>query len=204
MKSPLLDKLISISPVRTFSKHALLIQEGDTTDNLFILLKGKVRAFSIGGDGKEITFSEYFPVELFGEMALDGQPRSASVQATETCQCAIVTKAELQVFLFNEPQFAFEIICKVIARARQATDSARNLALLDVYGRLKVFLDTEAAIESDGKRSLISRFTHQEIATRIGASREMVSKLLKDLENGGYINFPAQSRIVVGRIPERW
>jgi CRP/FNR family transcriptional regulator, cyclic AMP receptor protein len=204
MTSPLLDKLISISPVRTFSKHALLIQEGDLTDNLFVLLKGRVRAFSIGVDAKEITFAEYLPIELFGEMALDGQPRSASVQATEVCQCAIVSKLELQKFLKSEPEFAFEIICKVIARARQATDSARNLALLDVYGRLKVFLETEAATESEGKRELVSRFTHQEIAARIGASREMVSKLLKDLENGGYVSSPTQSRIVINRIPERW
>jgi CRP/FNR family transcriptional regulator, cyclic AMP receptor protein len=204
MTTPLLEKLISLSKVRTFPKNALLIQEGDVSDNLFILLKGRVRAFSIGVDAKEITFAEYLPVELFGEMALDGGPRSASVQATEVCQCAIVTKEELQKYLDGEPQFAFELIRKVISRARQATDSARNLALLDVYGRLKIFLEQETAIESNGKRELVSRFTHQEIAMRIGASREMVSKLLKDLENGGYLSFPSQSKIVVERIPARW
>jgi CRP/FNR family transcriptional regulator, cyclic AMP receptor protein len=202
--SQLLEKLVLIGTLRTFPKNALIIQEGDISDNLFVLLKGRVKAFSIGIDAKEITFAEYLPIELFGEMALDGGPRSASVQAMEICQCTIITKEQLQKFLETEPQFAFELIRKVISRARQATYSARNLALLDVYGRLKVFLEQEAAIDNGGKRELIGRLTHQDIATRIGASREMVSKLLKDLENGGYLSFPSQSKIVVGRIPERW
>jgi CRP/FNR family transcriptional regulator, cyclic AMP receptor protein len=171
---------------------------------LYILLKGRVRAFSIGVDAKEITFAEYLPIELFGEMALDGQPRSASIQAMEVCECAIVTKEHLQNFLVIEPHFAFELIKKVISRARQATESARNLALLDVYGRLKVFLEHAAAVEKNNTRELVSRFTHQDIATRIGASREMVSKILKDLENGGYISFASQSKIIVNRMPEKW
>jgi CRP/FNR family transcriptional regulator, cyclic AMP receptor protein len=204
MTSLFLEKLIALSSQRSFPKNALLIQEGDISDNLYILLKGRVRAFSTGVDAKEVTFAEYSPVELFGEMALDGQPRSASIQAIESCLCGVVTKALLQEFLESEPQFAFEIIQKVISRARQATDSARNLALLDVYGRLKVFLEQAAAVEKDGARELLSRYTHQDIATRIGASREMVSKLLKDLENGGYIKFPTQSKIIVSYLPARW
>jgi CRP/FNR family transcriptional regulator, cyclic AMP receptor protein len=204
MTSALLEKLVFLSPTRTFPKNALLIQEGDNSDSLYILLKGRVRAFSIGVDAKEITFAEYLPIELFGEMALDGQPRSASVQAMEVCQCAIVTKEHLQKFLETEPHFAFELIKKVISKARQATDSARNLALLDVYGRLKVFLEQAAAIEKNGTRELVNRFTHQDIAMRIGASREMVSKLLKDLENGGYINCAPHSKIIVNRVPEKW
>jgi CRP/FNR family transcriptional regulator, cyclic AMP receptor protein len=204
MTSPALDKLISISPRRVFPKHALVIQEGDVSDTVYVLLKGRVRAFSIGLDAKEITFAEYHAVEMFGEMALDGLPRSASVQAMDTCECAVVTKTLLQDFLSREPQFAFELICKVISRARQATDSTRNLALLDVYGRLKVFLESEPSVPKGPQRELVHRYTHQDIATRIGASREMVSKLLKDLENGGYLTHGDQLRIRFERIPGRW
>jgi CRP/FNR family transcriptional regulator, cyclic AMP receptor protein len=204
MTSPALDQLIRISPRRGFPKHALVIQEGDISDTFYVLLKGRVRAFSMGSDAKEITFAEYHAIEIFGEMSLDGLPRSASVQAVEPCECAVVTKALLQDFLSREPQFAFELICKVISRARQATASTRNLALLDVYGRLKVFLENQPSVPKGVQRELLHRYTHQEIATRIGASREMVSKLLKDLENGGYLTHGGQSRICFERIPERW
>jgi CRP/FNR family transcriptional regulator, cyclic AMP receptor protein len=204
MSSPLLEKLIAISPKRLFPKNALVIQEGDVSDTIYILLKGHVRAYSIGIDAKEITFAQYYPVELFGEMSLDGQPRSASVQAVVACECAVVTRALLEDFIGKEPRFAFELILKVIARARQATDSTRNLALLGVYGRLKVFLETEPATISECTRTLSHRYTHQEIATRIGASREMVSKLIKDLENGGYVSFTDQAKITFERVPTKW
>jgi CRP/FNR family transcriptional regulator, cyclic AMP receptor protein len=204
MPSPLLEKLIAISPKRVFPKNALIIQEGDVSDTIYILLKGRVRAYSIGLDAKEISFAEYRAVELFGEMSLDGQPRSASVQAMEACECSVVTRALLQSFLDQEPQFSFELILKVISRARQATDSTRNLALLDVYGRLKVFLETEPSTLKENRRELVHRYTHQDIATRVGASREMISKLLKDLENGGYLSFAEPSRISFEQIPNRW
>jgi CRP/FNR family transcriptional regulator, cyclic AMP receptor protein len=204
MSTPLLEKLIAISPKRLFPKNALIIHEGDVSDTVYILLKGIVRAYSIGVDAKEITFAEYRAVELFGEMSLDGQPRSASVQAIQACECAIVSRALLQEFLIQEPHFAFELVLKVISRARQATDSTRNLALLDVFGRLKVFLENEPATTSENRRILVQRYTHHDIAIRIGASREMVSKLMKDLENGGHLSFENQSRIAFERIPNRW
>ncbi len=204
MISPLLEKLIAISPKRHFPRNALVIQEGDVSDTLYILLKGRVRAYSIGLDAKRIVYAEYHAVELFGEMSLDGQPRSASVQAIEPCECAVLTRAMLQDFISREPQFTFELILKLISRARQATDSARNLALLDVYGRLKVFLETSPSREFEGRRILLQRHTHLEIAARIGASREMVSKLIKDLENGGYLTIEQNSRISFVRIPDRW
>jgi CRP/FNR family transcriptional regulator, cyclic AMP receptor protein len=204
MLSPLLKKLIGLSPKRLYPKHALIIQEGDVSDTVYILLKGRVRAYSIGLDAKEITFADYRAVELFGEMSLDGQPRSASVQAIEACECSVVSRALLQEFLNLEPQFAFELIDKVISRARQATDSTRNLALLDVYGRLKVFLETEPSIRTGPRRELMHRYTHQEIATRLGASREMISKLLKDLEHGGYLSLEESSKISFEHIPSRY
>lgn len=204
MISPLLEKLIAISPKRYFPRNAIVIQEGDVSDTLYILLKGRVRAYSIGPDAKKITFAEYQGIELFGEMSLDGQARSASVQAMEPCECAVLTRAMLQDFISREPQFALELIVKVISRARQATESARNLALLDVYGRLKVFLETAPSSEFEGRRILLQRHTHLEIAARIGASREMVSKLIKDLENGGYLSIEEKSRICFQRIPDRW
>lgn len=204
MISPLLEKLIAISPKRFFPRNALVIQEGDVSETIYILLRGRVRAYSIGPDAKKITFAEYQAIELFGEMSLDGQPRSATVQAIELCECAVLNRALLQDFISREPQFAFELILKVISRARQATDSARNLALLDVYGRLKVFLETSPSTEFEGRRILLQRHTHLEIAARIGSSREMVSKLIKDLENGGYLSIEKNSRIGFVRIPDRW
>jgi CRP/FNR family transcriptional regulator, cyclic AMP receptor protein len=201
--SLLLDQLIQRSPKRSFPKNLLIIQEGDQSDSVYILLSGRVRAFSTGTDGREIIFSEYRPTELFGEMALDGGARSASVMTLELSECAIVTRSALESFVAEHPSFAFELISKVIQRARQATNTARKLALHDVYGRLKTTLEEAPGSAQQNFRVLDQKYTHADLAKRIGASREMVSKILKDLEVGGHLVTDGPTWRVF-KLPEAW
>lgn len=203
MSTSFLQSLIAGSPRRVFPKGLLLIQEGDQSDHLYVLLKGKVRSFSTEVDGRELVFAEYGPIELFGEMSLDGGPRSASVLTLETSECAIVSRAHLLSVLSKDPSFAIELVAGVIRRARMATTAARNLGLLDVYGRLKAFLEGEPFEASGLGRQMLHTYTHAQIAKRIGASREMVSKLMKDLESGGYIMTDARTWRIRD-LPQRW
>jgi len=189
---------------RSYRKGSLIIEEGSHGDTLYLLLRGRVRAFSGDARGREVTYGVYGAGDYFGEMSLDGGVRSASVIAEESCVCATLTRQTLREHIAAEPEFAFELIGRVIRRARLATQSARNMALLDVYGRLVLLLQSLAVAQPDGTRLIAERLTHGEIAARVGCSREMVSRLLKDLFNGGFIAASPVGWVLPRSLPERW
>jgi CRP/FNR family transcriptional regulator, cyclic AMP receptor protein len=188
-----------------YAKGRLLIEEGDAGGALYIVLAGRLRVFAANPDnGREITFGTYGPGEYVGEMSLDGGPRSASVETLEPTECALVARPTLEAFIAERPAFAFELLSKVIRRARAATLSARQMALNDVYGRLRALLESMAAPQPDGTRRIAERLTHREIANRIGCSREMVSRLMKDLERGGYALAGDRGTTLARPLPPRW
>lgn len=191
---------------RRYRRGALLIQEGDSGDSLFIVLQGRLRAFVADASGREFTLGLYGPLEYVGEMSLDGGPRSASVEALEACTCALVTRAHLLAYIAEQPEFALELMARLIRRARLATESARNVALIDVYGRLAKLLEGWALAPGEGseERPLRERLTHQQMAQHLACSREMVSRLLKDLENGGYIAVRERRIWLLKALPARW
>jgi CRP/FNR family cyclic AMP-dependent transcriptional regulator len=190
--------------LRRYRKHTLLIEEGDRGDTLFIILSGRLRAYSNGDKDREITYGVYGPGEYLGEMSLDGGPRSANVITLEPSTCVIVTRKTIEGYIAECPAFAFELIGKLIRRARAATLSTKQMALNDVYGRLVWLLDTLAQTQEDGTRLIPERLTHQEIANRLGCSREMVSRLMKDLEAGGYVQVAGTTMVLVRPLPMRW
>ena len=189
---------------RSYRKGTLIIEEGSHGDTLYLLLRGKVKAFSSDARGREVTYGVYGAGDYFGEMSLDGGPRSASVIAEQACVCAVLTRQSLHEHIAAEPAFAFELIGRVIRRARLATQSARSMALLDVYGRLVQLLESLAVVQADGSRIVAERVTHAEIAARIGCSREMISRLLKSLTSGGYVQ-QRTGRLALRRtLPAAW
>lgn len=202
--SDALRALTARGEVRRYRKGTLLIQEGDHGDTLFIILSGRLRAFSAGDNDREITYGVYGPGEYLGEISLDGGPRSASVITLEATQCAVVSRRTLERFIAERPEFAFELLSKVIRRARAATLNARQLALNDVYGRLRLLLAELSQPLDDGSRRVGERLTHQEMAHRLGCSREMVSRLMKDLERGGYITLQDARIHMLKPLPQRW
>ena len=199
-----LARLVANGPQRRYRKGMHLINEGEHGDTLFVILSGRVRAYSVDLRDREITYGVYGPGETLGEMSLDGGPRSASVVALEPTCCALVTRETLLVHIASHPEFALELLAKVIARARMATLSARNMALLDVYGRVIQLLETLAVAQPDGSRLIEERLTHAEIASRVGCSREMVSRLMKDLEVGAYVRSEQRRLLLLRQLPSRW
>lgn len=189
---------------RRYRKGTILIEEGDRGDTLYVILAGRLRAYSAAANGREITFGIYGPGEYLGEMSLDGGVRSASVQTMEATVCAVVTRETVRRFTTERPEFAFELLGKVIRRARAATQSAKNLALNDVYGRMKLLLEALAQPRSDGTAVVEDRLTHQDLASRLGCSREMVSRIMKDLESGGYVDQGAGRIVIHAALPARW
>lgn len=199
------EALAARGSLRSFRRGMLLIQEGDSGSTLYIVRSGRLRAFAADPNGKEITLGLYGPGEYVGEMSLDGGPRSANVETLEPTTCAVVTREALLAYIAQEPDFALEMMARLIRRARLATESTRSLALIDVYGRFKRLLEQLSQPPSaDGSRVLRERITHQQIANHLACSREMVSRLMKDLEVGGYVA-KREGRIVLVRdLPARW
>ena len=190
--------------IRSYKKNIVVINEGEVGDVLFVLLQGSVKVFATDADGREITYGTIHAGDYFGEMSLDGGPRSASVMTLEPCVCAVVARSAVREHLADEPEFALDLVAQVIRRARAATETARSIALLDVYGRVIGLLESHQGATATAGPMLIRPITHQDIASRIGASREMVSRLLKDLEKGGYIELGVKRITLLKKLPSRW
>jgi CRP/FNR family transcriptional regulator, cyclic AMP receptor protein len=199
-----LRSLAERGDLRNYRKGTLILEEGSQGELLYLLLRGRVKVFSMDQREREITYGVYGPGDYFGEMSLDGGPRSASVIALEPTRCAVVTRRSLHLHIAQHPEFAFELLTRVIRRARLATANARSLALLDVYGRLVQALEGLAQVQADGSRLVPERLTHADLASRIGCSREMVSRLLKDLQRGGHIWPQGRQWVLAARLPARW
>jgi len=202
--TPSLRALAERGVVKHFRKGQRLIDEGDSGDTLYIVTKGRLRVFGSSDTGREITYGTYGAGEYIGEMSLDGGPRSASVEALEAVECVQVTRQTLLRHIAEHPEFALELIAKVIRSARAATVSTKRLALNDVYGRLVLLLNSLAEVQPNGTRLISERLTHQEIANRLGCSREMVSRLTKDLEGGGYLSTSTGHIALLRALPMRW
>lgn len=201
-----LQKLADLGVQRSYRKGAIILNEGESGDAIYVLLRGSVRAFGASVTGKEITFGTLHAGDFFGEMALDGGSRSASVEALEPCLCAVVANAHVLAFMRDHHEFAISLIHKTIARARAATQSARDMALLDVYARLAQTINKLASInkEDAAPKTIAINITHAALAGLVGASREMVSKLMKDLERGGYIQTANRQITLLKKLPARW
>lgn len=194
----------SHSVTRTYPKNTILISEGDQSDSLYVILSGKVKVYVSDEEGKEVILSIQGPGEYFGELALvDAAPRSASVMTLESAQLCVISKGDFERCLLENPGIAIQLIRSLAQRVRSLTETVKNLALLDVYGRVTRTL-LNLATEKDGKLIVEQRLTHQDIANMVGASREMVSRIMKELTNGGYLQIKDRKIIIRGKLPPGW
>jgi CRP/FNR family transcriptional regulator, cyclic AMP receptor protein len=200
---PMIRELASRGQTRTFPKNAVIINEGDRGDTLFVILAGKVKVYVSDDDGREMILDMHDAGEYVGEMALDGRPRSASVMTLEPTTCSVLSRDELREAIARNPDIAMAIIEKLIERARIATDNVKNLALMDVYGRVARLL-LSLAKEENGKLVVPDRMTQQDIADRVGASRDMISRIFKDLTVGGYVTVENRQITINRKPPARW
>ena len=203
LPAPLLEAIGKIATVRNYPKHTILMNEGDDTDSLYVVLGGRVRVYVSDEQGREVHVNSIGPGEFFGEVTLDGRPRSASVMSVEDCRCAVVRQSELLTLIEKEPKLALHMIRKLASRVRDLTENVRSLALMDVYGRVARLL-LELADERDGRLVIDEPLTHKEIASRVGASREMISRIFSDLTVGGYVTKDEGKLVIVKKPPPRW
>ncbi len=182
-----------------FPARTIIIQEGDAGDTLYVIKTGRGKIFSTNGAGKEIVFATFGPGDTLGEPSLDGGPRSASVMTTEPTTCLIVPIGTVRALMLENPRLSIQVVNKLIRLLRASNENLKSVALEDVYGRVMRLLMKSSV--PDGCGWIVhERFTHQAIADRVGSSREMVSRILKGVEQGGYLTFE-KDRIVIHRKP---
>jgi CRP/FNR family transcriptional regulator, cyclic AMP receptor protein len=200
------DELMELTrqaSLRTYRKNTLLMEKGDEASVLYVILSGSVKVFSADNKGKEIVLNELGPRDLVGELALiDGSTRTASVMTAATCRCLVLPKSSFQEFLHARPNVALRLLTALAERVRSLTDEVERLALRDVYGRLVDTLNARA-VDEDG-RLITDALTQRDLAALVGASREMVSRIFKDLKAGGYISLEGKRVVIQRRLPEHW
>ena len=200
---PLLAAIAARGGVRTFPAQAILINEGDDSDSLYIVLSGRLRAYATGDTGREVVLAELGPGEDLGELSLDGEPRSASVRTVEPTSCCVVPGIEMHAFLAEHPEFALYLAAKVIRMARRLTEQVKSLALQDVYGRIARVL-MELSDPAGDERVVRHKLTQGDIAARVGSSREMVNRVMKELVTGGYVSVRDGRHVIHRKLPPAW
>ncbi|MGD9952449.1 MAG: Crp/Fnr family transcriptional regulator [Burkholderiales bacterium] len=182
-----LHTLATLVTRRSAARGAIVVAAGDPTDALYIVLSGRFKVMMSDADGKEVILSILGPGEFFGEMGLiDDAPRSASVVAIEPCELLALARRDFKKCMSENAEMAIGVMRGLVRRLREADRKIGSLALLDVYGRVaRLLLDMAETV--DGQKMVTKRLPKQDIAKMIGASREMVSRVMKDLQTGGFI-----------------
>lgn len=189
-----LEQIARMAVSRKVVRHTTIVYVGDSTDSLFVIVSGSAKVLNRDAEGNEVILTLLGSGECFGEMGLiDGSPRSADVVANENCELLVIAKADFTSVLAGNVDLCLNIMKSLVLRLREANRKIESLALMDVYGRVaKLLLDF--SLEENGVRVIRRKVTKQDMAKMVGASREMVSRVMKDLERSGYI------RIEPGRI----
>jgi CRP/FNR family cyclic AMP-dependent transcriptional regulator len=185
---------------RSFRAQTILLTEGDSGGSLYIVLSGRLRAYASSPEGRDVVLSEHGPGEYVGELSLDGEPRSASVKTLEPTTCCVVQAAQMPDFLAEHPEFALHLTQKLTRMTRRLTEQVKSLALQDVYGRM-VRLLMELSDPVGEERIVREKLTQQDIADRVGSSREMVNRVMKDLTTGAYVAVRDGRLVILKKLP---
>jgi len=188
-----------------FKKNAVLMTEGDTGETMYVIQSGLVKVFVSDDQGKELVLYEQGPGSVIGDIALlDDEPRSASVSTLENTTALMIAKPSFIKCITDSPEMALGIIRSLTQRLRDATEGSRSLALDNVYRRLADKLQ-ELSIESDsGQRSIEKKYSHQDLGNMIGASREMVGKVMAELVKGEYVESREGLIHIMRKLPRNW
>jgi CRP/FNR family cyclic AMP-dependent transcriptional regulator len=194
--------------VRHYRKHMLLIQQGDFGHQIYLVVAGRLREFSMSNDSKprEITLSIWGAGQLVGAPALDGGPHCASVITLTPVVCVAVSRESALAVIQHTPAMAMDLLKMALQRVRLATETTRRALFSDAYSRLIALLQGQIDNAIDPHTDMRCQpMTHAQIAQHIGCSREMVSRIMKELINGGYV-VRERDKVyrVCKRLPERW
>jgi len=188
-----------------FKKHAVVMTEGDVGESMYIIRSGLVKVFVSDEEGKELILYNQDAGSVVGDIALlDDAPRSASVTAMEPTTALMISKQKFLDLLREYPDLSISVIRSLTQRLREATEGSRRLALDNVYQRLTDKLGELKVTDSTGQDHLPRKFSHQELGNMIGASREMVGKVMAELIKGQYVEIDDGILYLRKKFPKDW
>lgn len=191
--------------LRRHVKNTIIINEGDETNSLYIILSGRVKVYLNDESGKEVVLNCLNSGDYFGEMSLlDGEPRSASVMTEENCQFAVLNQKNFLQAIRNKPELSLSIILGFSLRMRALSENVRSLALTDVYSRVVRVLSELSEQQPDGRQIIREHLTYNDLANRVGASSKMVSRIMNELKKGEYIRKESKQIIIERNLPSSW
>jgi len=197
-----LEEATRLFVVRCYPKNAIVATEGDRLDMFNVILSGKIQWFWRDEAGHQLELGVEGPGGHFADVTLDGEPILMSVIVLQDLRVASIPMTELKRLLLRYPQLAVVLLLDVVARLRRLLLATKTLTMEDVYGRVVKLLLARAA-ETGGK-SATRRLTHEEIGHRVGATREMVGRILRDLARGGYVKADRGRLTILRKPPRRW
>lgn len=198
-----LDEIERQTKLKRYRRQTVIIEAGDESQTLYLLLSGHAKAYVEDETGKELVLQELKPGDYFGELALlGGIQRTASVMSLTDCEVRLLPGGAFQRLLRSRPELAAHLIRHLAWRVAALTDQVRDLGLLSAYERIKKVLIEGATCVGD--RWITPRMTQQGLADRAGCSREMVSRIIRDLRIGGYILCEDRRFIIQRELPPRW
>jgi len=200
LNSAELAPLAAMTVARNYPRNRLVVSEGDRADTLYFVLSGRIKVYVADESGREIILSTQGAGTHFGDMILDDGVRSASVMTIEPSRLATLSRDAFRSFLIHHPDAALALIRNLIHRTRLMNDRLRDMALLSARGRVAKLL-LSLAREADGRLIVAEALTQQDIGERVGVTREMVSRILKDLKEDGYVRFEGRRIVLVRKLP---
>ena len=183
---------------RRFKRGEVIVEQGKKSNALFILLNGRARVITADNRGREVILATLHPGDHIGEMSLiDNEPHSATVRADVQTDVLMLGRMEFARCLPENSSMAYAVMRGLVQRLRHADRKIESLALMDVYGRVARALLEFAVDSGDGELVIREKISRQDIAKMVGASREMVSRVMKDLDERGFIQTRDDGAIVV-------
>ena len=181
-----------------FKRGEAIIEQGKKSDFLAIILTGRARVFTTDDRGREVILATMQPGDYIGEMSLiDNEPHSATVRAEVQTDVLVLGRLEFARCLPESTSMAYAVLKGLVRRLRHADGKIESLALMDVYGRVAKCLMEFAVADSFGTAVIRDKVSRQDLAKMVGASREMVSRVMKDLEDRGFIETRSDGSMVV-------
>ena len=183
---------------RRFKRGELIVEQGKKSNALFIILTGRARVLTTDARGREVILASLAPGDYIGEMSLiDNEPHSASVRAELQTDVLMLGRVEFARCLPENTSMAYAVMKGLVQRLRHADRKIESLALMDVYGRVARALIEASHTDAEGKSVIRDKVSRQDLAKMVGASREMVSRVMKDLEERGYIETQENGSLLI-------
>ena len=204
LDSDTLTELEKLVIRRKFARNAILFSKGDEGNTIYFIAAGRVKAVINDHNGREIVLNQFGPGEFFGEFALlDGKPRSATMVTKEAVEAIVIRRDDFQRLVLSQPDVMLELMQTLLKKLREATDKIESLTFYNVYERINQLLKNLASPD-EGGLVICEKLTHKDIANMVGASREMVSKIMKQLMDGGYIDVENRCLRIKKELPRNY